>query len=230
MEAHHENDDIVIPAMNFAFLEVSLELSALKDYWTTVELQLPTLAEDAGNRLFHEWLGPNAEEQEVHMASSAVMTFTEYELPRMFRSTVLVILWAIFESASRQVAEALRAKKGLVLKLKDIKGKDDLDSLNKYFAYVLQFPLTNSEEELNRLDALRILRNSIAHWNSRMDEEFQDKKKEDWKKIKEWAASGNGISVDMGYLDFSKEFIERALATVGESMDNVIGRAVDALK
>ena len=58
MGAREENDNIVIPAMNFAFLEVSLELSALKDYWNTVERQLPTLAEEAANRLFQEWLGP----------------------------------------------------------------------------------------------------------------------------------------------------------------------------
>jgi len=120
MAEHDEDNDIVIPAMNFAFLEVSIELSALKDYWNTVELQLPILVEEAGNRLLQEWLGPNADEQEVDMVSSSVLRFTQYELPRMFRSTVLVILWAIFESAARQVAEELRAKKGLALKAKTL--------------------------------------------------------------------------------------------------------------
>jgi len=121
MGDHQTGDDIVIPPMNFTFLEVSLEISALKDYWNTVERQLPTLEEEARNRLFQEWLGPNPDEQDIDMASSAVTTFTEYELPRMFRSTVLVILWAVFESAARQVAEALRRKKALVLKVKDIR-------------------------------------------------------------------------------------------------------------
>ena len=112
----------------------------------------------------------------------------------MFRSTVLVILWAIFESAARQVAEALRVKRGLALKVKDIHGKDELDRLNKYFKNVLQFSLVTGDEELNRLDALRILRNAISHSNSRVDEDFQDKKKEDWTKIKRWAVARTGLS------------------------------------
>jgi hypothetical protein len=229
MAEHEEDNDIAIPGMNFAFLEVSLELSALRDYWNTVERQLPSLVDEASDRLFQEWLGPNPDEQEVEMASSAVANFTHYELPRMFRSTVLVILWAVFESAARQVAEQLRTNKRLALKAKDIKGRDDLDSLNKYFIHVLQFPLVNGDEELKRLDALRILRNAISHSNSRIDEDFQEKNKEAWKKIRDWAAAGIGLSVDMGYLDFSKEFIERALATVGESIDNLIRRALDVL-
>ena len=60
---HHKDDEIIIPEMSFAFLEVSLELSALKDYWNTVERQLRTRVEEATDRLFHEWLGPNANEQ-----------------------------------------------------------------------------------------------------------------------------------------------------------------------
>lgn len=69
MAEHEEDQDIVIPAINFPFLEVSIELSALKDYWNTVELQLPILVNEAGNRLLQEWLGPNADEQEVDMVS-----------------------------------------------------------------------------------------------------------------------------------------------------------------
>lgn len=63
-----------------------------------------------------------------------------------------------------------------------------------------------------------------------MDEDFKDKNKEDWRKINGWATPGTGLSVDMAYMDFSKDFIERALATVGESIDDLITRAHDALK
>jgi hypothetical protein len=227
---NREDNEIIIPEMNFAFLELSVELSALKNYWDMVERQLPTLVDEATDQLFQKWLGPNPNEQDVDMASSAVTSFTEFELPRMFRSTVLVILWAVFESAARQVAEALRQKKGLVLKAKDIKGNHELDSLNKYFQHVLEFPLVRGGDELSRLDALRILRNAISHSNSRIDEEFQNKKKEDWKKIQDWSTAGTGLSVDMGYLDFSKDYIEGVLTTVGESVENLIARAQEALK
>lgn len=229
MGEHQQDDSITIPGENFLFLQLSVEISALKDYWNTIEQQLPNLEEVAANRLYQEWLGPNADEQEVDMVGSSVALFTQYELPRMFRSTVLVMLWAIFESTARQVAEALRMKKGCALKAKDIKGKDDLDSLNKYFVHVLQFPMVETDEEFNRLDELRILRNAISHSNSRMDEDFRDKKKEDWKKIKGWVDAGRGLSVDMGYLDFSRDFIERALATVGESIDKLKARALGEL-
>ena len=47
----HEDDEIIIPAMDFAFLEISVEMSALKDYWNTVEQQLPALVEEAASRL-----------------------------------------------------------------------------------------------------------------------------------------------------------------------------------
>lgn len=230
MGDHQQDDGITIPGENFMFLQLSVELSALKDYWNTIEQQLPNLEEVATNRLYQEWLGPNADEQEIEMVGSSVALFTQYELPRMFRSTVLVMLWAIFESTARQVAEALRIKKGFALKAKDIKGKDDLDSLNKYFVHVLQFPLVETNEEFNRLDELRILRNAISHSNSRIDEDFRDKKKEDWKKIKGWADAGRGLSVDMGYLDFSRDFIELALATVGESIDKLKARALGVLQ
>jgi hypothetical protein len=149
-----QHDDFVVPPMNFLFLEVSIELSALNDYWKTVEHQLPTLKDDAEYRLFEKWIGPEPDEHEVSDISTAATTFAQYELPRMFRSTTLVILWAIFESAARQAAFALQQRKNLRLRVSDIKGGTDLDSLSKYYTHILQFPLVTDPEALKELDKL----------------------------------------------------------------------------
>lgn len=222
--------DIVILGEDFRFLDLGLELLALKDYATLVERELPVLAESARDRLFDDWLGPNADEQEIDWAQSAVTVFTEYELPRMLRSPILVQLWAIYESAANRVAHTLRERGNHSLTLRDINGRNDLDKLEKYFEHVLHFPLFNDEETRNHLEMLRVLRNAISHSNGRIDDAFKERKKDDWRKIRNWAAADPGISLDVGYLDLSAEFVQRVLEKVGTSMDNLIDRALKAVK
>ena len=145
-----------------------------------------------------------------------------HDLPRMFRSAVLALLWAIYESAVYQAASCLKEKDHHGLSIKDIKGKNDLDSWRKYFEHVLKFPLFNTEAERSRAEMLRALRKAILHANGRIDEAFM--KRPEWKLIEGYEKARIGISFDYSYLEFTAGFIEEMLSSVSSSMNDLLDR------
>jgi hypothetical protein len=213
MNSELDDDGITI---DFRFFEIGHEIYSLQEYFRTTEQQLPLLADKAYQQLLDEM----ADEVNFGGVSSYAHEFGENVLPRFFRSPVLVALWAIYESATTEIAKVLQKENNHSLRLQDIKGDNTLDTIRKYFEHVLKFPLINDENTREHLEMLLILRNAIAHGNGRKDAVNERY----WRKIKGWQKDGKGVSTDQDYLTFSADFIEDMLTVVGDSLFDLIER------
>lgn len=214
--------------LDLSFLKISVELDALEESWRTWERGLPDLIKNEDERLSRKWSipdDPGGGDEEIWRA---IYTLVNNDLPRMFRSGVLVLLWAILESAVIKAADALKANGMHRLSIRDIRGENDLDAMKKYFENVLKFALFKNDDEREKVEMPRVLRITVSHWNGRIEESFQKRGARDWKQIESWQRLGVGISFDNFYLEFSPAFIENILLSVSNSIRDLLDRVVDA--
>jgi len=209
-------DDIIL---DYRFVEIESELYAVEEHRRALEAQLPAIVESEGSRireeLQHEY-GPD--EGELRYQEEAwVDEFLDRELPRLMRYPILVSLWAVYESATLNIAKELQKKRGQSLGLNDIRG-GVLEKTKKYFDHVLTFPLTSDNNELKWVHMLAVIRNAIAHGNGRREAVKPDT----WRSIESWNQSG--IDTDLQYLAFSREFIARMVEVITKSLSSLIER------
>src|SRR5437762_1011742 len=119
------------------------------------------------------------------------MKFADEVLPRLYRSPVLVHLWAVFESAVIEIARYIREQDQHALTVDDLRGTNDFERSQKYYEHVLRFPLIEIEGIKEQLNMLLLVRNGIAHCNGRV-EAIKPTKIEI---IRRWEESHGGISV-----------------------------------
>ena len=143
----------------------------------------------------------------------------EHQLPRFFRNSFLVSLWAVYESAIIEIANYLRDQKGRTLGISDIRG-NFLDQAKKYFDHVLEFPLCADNQVWERLKMLNVLRNAIAHSNGRMTAI----QKESRKKIEGWERSNTGILSYYGDIMVSEDFLRETYLTVNKALNDLLQR------
>jgi hypothetical protein len=204
--------------VDFRFIEIEYEIWALQEYFATTERQLPVLIEQERKRIREEL--KNADDETWDLVHQELYDLTENVLPRFFRAPIVVALWAIYESGTTEVANYLQKAGGHNLGLRDLKGKNTLDTARKYFDNILKFPLYTDESVKEQFEMLLILRNAIAHGNGRKDAVNENY----WKKIQIWENEGKGISSVGDYLAFSSSFVEEMLKVVSNSLRDLIGR------
>jgi hypothetical protein len=113
--------------VDFRFVEVDHELWALREYFSASERQLPVLAEQERKRENEKWhIGDNIDEDEWALVQQDLHERIENILPRYFRAPILVALWAIYESATNEVAGYLQKQGGHEKCIKDTKGTTTL--------------------------------------------------------------------------------------------------------
>jgi hypothetical protein len=208
--------------LDFRYIDIEHELWAISEYFRATERLLPILAEQERKRVFEEWEGgKKTDEDNWELILQELYELTVNLLPRFFRSPILVSLWAIYESAASQIANDLQQRGSYALRLRDIKGDNSFDSLQKYYAHVLHFELFREKSTADILEMLLVLRNAIAHGNGRKDAVNENY----WRKIQVWQKSGKGILADDDYLTYTPQFIEEMLNVVNESLSDLIIRA-----
>lgn len=209
--------------IDFRFIDIEYELGALDDYIKLLEEQLGGLIEQE-QRHFDAKIQKEIyqiDEAERQFAYQELYEHIEHLLPRFFRNPLLVTLWATFESAIIEIAEYLRNGKELKLRISDIRGDSFLKQARKYYDHILNFSLCVKPEPLGRLEMLRILRNAVAHSNSRINAVRSD---EDRKKIGAWVDQKVGISLKFQTLIFSEKFIKEAYITINETLTELLSR------
>jgi hypothetical protein len=115
----------------------------------------------------------------------------EYALPRLLRSSFIVVLWAVYEAAVKELAEYLRCKGDL--KMSDLKG-DFTQRSRKYFSHIPGTALYSSDEVWERLRRIEIVRHAIAHANGRLTEVSEPKRNE----LNAWIKQDRGITEEHG--------------------------------
>ena len=154
---------------DFRLLDVSLELSTLEKNLELIEGQIES-SRQAAKHTLEAKRGelPPDDEAEWDLLRQEYDYEVDFVLPRVLHNPFLVSLFAVYESAVKEIAKLIQKKQGARISLEDLKG-DLLNRAKKYYDQVLQFDLSKSNDHWQRLMLLSDLRNAIAHTNGRLD-------------------------------------------------------------
>ena len=201
---------------DFRLLEVSMELITLETHLELIEAQIERGKKKA-------WLSREAKMMELEPDDEAESSFIvqEYDyqvgfvLPRVLRNPFLVSLFAVYESAVTEIANAMQRKKDVGISLDDLKG-DFLKRSKIYYKHVLQFQLALSNDSWQRLMLLSDLRNAIAHTNGRLDRISSRPRQ---KILKSGGAKGK-----LGCLVVEGAFLKETFAFVKNDLESLVKR------
>ena len=209
---------------DWKFREIKAELWALGHYFVSLERDVLIVTDRARSR------GEIEEEYEEEYGGFSPFALTLLQgqpeltqevLPRLFRCSFLVSLWAVFESGTALCAEELRSANTTRLRLNDIRGDNFLDRAAKYFADVLGFQMLADQSVLPELKKLQTLRNAIAHGNGR-EGAVRDGL---WRQIKGWSDElGSGVSTVGGNITLTKGFVRTLYQTVARALLSLVER------
>lgn len=186
------------------FAELQHEQWALREYYNIVEEQIDYLSQQLPIRLRAslEHKGLKWEDAEVQIGYQELHALIGGVLPRYFRGSVILILWAATETTLDDIANILQKQKGIKLSSKDIQG-DTLDRFSKYFEHVLNYPLDKQSDAWTQLRELQTIRNCLAHFNGRLSLVRPDTQK----RLKKIAQKNQGVDFIEDRIKLSKEFI-----------------------
>lgn len=202
--------------LDFRFLEVSMELSTLEKHLELIEAQIERGQEEA-------WSRREAKMMELEPGDEAewslIMQEYDYEvgfvLPRILRNPFLVSLFAVYESTVTEIAKAIQQQKGAGISIDDLKG-GFLKRSKNYYEHVLQFQLSLSNDNWQRLMLLSDLRNAIAHANGRVD-------RVSTRTIERILKSG-GSKEELGFLVVEGTFLKETFAFVKDDLESLVER------
>lgn len=154
--------------IDFRFSEIEAELFVIAENAETLERQLPLIAKSERERLEKKLEGLDPEERYGNL--QWIDEYVDEVFPRLYRSTILVQLWAVFETAIIEISKYLQDKGGHTLDVDDVRGSSDYERALKYYDKVLRFPLIGVQGAKEQLDILLVARNAIAHRNGRVEQ------------------------------------------------------------
>ncbi|HEV7798524.1 MAG TPA: hypothetical protein VGO73_10230, partial [Pyrinomonadaceae bacterium] len=146
-----------------SFYGTLLELWALEEYISILEVQLPSLTEKEKHRLRQDLRADD--EQGLHYTEIAEIELDEGITTRLITGSALIATWATFESAVRRAAGILGQPREAIL-----------DTSQKLFKR-LGIPHPNQIKDFYSL------RNALAHANGRVEDIALDRANE--KRLKE---------------------------------------------
>ena len=204
-------------------LDPRVDLEALGRYLDTVEQQLAHLRDqwrirltadlkDASNKDERDWLWHESEVRETLVT-------------RSLRGGFIMSLWASYESGVSEVADFLKDKKGLRLKLSDVRGRDWFDQARKYFDSVLGFPLHPDLDDWNPLRELHSVRIAYAHANGRLGPVQKSVRR----RIERAIDAGGGITheLDDRVVDVDGSYLRSSYDLVEHLLKDLIRRALE---
>lgn len=203
--------------LDFRFAELGWELHSLGWFREKLEELLSFQKDQEETRLKAELatLDDPADRQVAWQVTNALI---DEIMPRFSRGPYLVALWALFESGMDEIAEYIGNAKHLELKLNDLQKRDKIWQWKKYFSFAA-FPLYIEQEQWQRLDEIREIRNLLAHANGRLDESTPL-----CNKIRKWCAEDRGLSEGARSLIISGEYIHAAHVSVTTVLGELLSR------
>lgn len=208
--------------IDFRLLDVSLELSALKEYLETLEKQIEHIKKSEQEVLDATIRKKNItpDDPDLQFEYQLYDHRMEFLLPRFFRGPFLVSLYAVYESAVTEIARLIQNAQGQAISIDDLRGEDFLDRAKKYYRHVLHFELCTDNATWQQIKMLSELRNAIAHTNGRI-EMLRGKAKE---RILDWEKKGIGIESQWGFIIIDAEFLQRVFSHVQTSLEDLVER------
>jgi len=213
--------DISIDTIDFRLLEIDLELYGLKYHLDLLEKQIKNI--QAYDRLSLEnrikKLGLVPDDADWQLAHNALEDTTEFFIPRIFRASFIISLYAVYESAVTEIAELIRKKKGIEISINDLRN-DFLNRADKYFKDVLHFQLCPDKRAGQRINVLSVIRNAVAHANGRIGMLKPGQKR----KITNYEKQNIGISSLNDFLVIEEAFLRETLSLVDASLNDLVAR------
>ena len=209
-----------IEKIDFRLLDASIELDALEEHLQLIENQMELIQKTA-RREFDTYIREKhlrSEDPEWHIAWHKY-DYRIDQLPRFFRGTFLVVLYAAYESIVTEIARLIQDKQSQNIKINDLKG-DFLERAKKYYKHILKFDLYSDEKVWQHVRMLSILRNAFAHANGRLD--MLNKRTRN--SIQNWAQQKRGISTDYGYIICEANIVADIFGAVRDSLEDLIKR------
>ncbi|MBM4274049.1 MAG: hypothetical protein FJ134_06260 [Deltaproteobacteria bacterium] len=202
-------------------IEIEAELFALDYHLNLIEEQIRNkeVFERMRSQRKIKKLNLTRDDPEWHEEQYELDYVIEFLLPRLFRSTFLVSLYAVYESAVTEIARLIQKQKVIAISINDLKG-DFLDRAKKYFKDVINFQLYSGHEVWDRITMLSELRNAIAHTNGRIEMLNKGTKQ----KISSWEKQKVGISSLDGFVVIEEGFLRDTLRLVSASLNDLVER------
>jgi hypothetical protein len=210
-------EEIIIDERDFLFLELDHEFWALGVHLDALEEQILLWQQHKPEGSRPPPMEGSIEYEHVMAEWAEHHATVEYVMPRLLRSSFVVLLWAAYEAAVIEIARFLRRRGQL--EMADLRG-DFTARSNKYYGKVLGLPL-HSGDGLERLRVLEAVRHAIAHCNGRLTE--VEKTKRD--KIRSWMKKYPGISEERGCIMLSQGFVRQAFSDVARELERLIAIA-----
>jgi len=207
--------------LDFRLIEIEAELFALDYHLNLIEEQIRNkeVFERMRSQRKIKKLNLTRDDPEWHEEQYELDYVIEFLLPRLFRSTFLVSLYAVYESAVTEIARLIQKQKVIAISINDLKG-DFLDRAKKYFKDVINFQLYSGHEVWDRITMLSELRNAIAHTNGRIEMLNKGTKQ----KISSWEKQKVGISSLDGFVVIEEGFLRDTLRLVSASLNDLVER------
>lgn len=214
---------IKIEKIDSRLLYASIELDALEEHLQLIENQMAQIRETARNKtetyIRKEGLCPDDPEWDIAWQK---YDYRIDQLPRFFRGTFLVVLYAAYESIVTEIARLIQVKQSQKIKLNDLRG-GFLERAKKYYKHILKFDLYSEEKAWEQVRRLSTLRNAFAHANGRLDM-LKDRER---KIIQKWAQKNLGISTYYGYIICEVNIVADMYGAVRSSLEDLIERYKD---
>jgi hypothetical protein len=202
-------------------LDVSLEIYALEDHLQIIEKHMERFQEEERLRI-DEYLKKESlcpDDPEWHIAFQDYNNRIDLLLPRLYRGSFLIALYAVYESAVTEIARLIQNKKSQKIAINDIKG-DFLERAKKYFKHILTFDLYSEEKAWHKITMLSLLRDVYAHANGRLEMVKEPSRKT----IQKWEQQNLGISDYHGYVICEAKIVEDIFKTVRKSLEDLVTR------
>ncbi len=211
-----------IPNLNIMFLEVHYELNALKKHISIIESQLPMIIKSEQEKAKKAWCHDEkvTDEAIIKLKHYEINELVEIALPKYFRSSILVTLWAIFESAIHEIAK-VEMKQQKLNKIFIDSGNSFFERFKNYYKNILKLPLETDGKSWQHLKMFYVFRNAIVHANGQLDNIKNESNKI---KIKQWIKDDIGIKENKGNLLFSPEFIIKTYDIINNILKDLINK------
>ncbi len=207
--------------IDFRLLDVSLELDALHEQYELIEKQIEHITQEEKKALddYRRTNNITPEYGEWDISRQEYEHKVEFLLPRIFWSSFIVSLYAVFETSVIEIAGLIQKNLKQGLSINDLRG-NFLKRAKKYYSNVINFELHNDDKAWQRINILTDVRHIIAHANGRTDMVNDDIKKN----LKELEKKNIGISSFYNYLLIDSIFAKDTLTSVSSMLKNLVER------
>lgn len=213
-----------MPPLNFylRFVELSYEVWALGEHLKVIEPQLQFLRDQGALHVAADLRerGVEGDDSERQLAYQEYWDRTDNILPRYFRGTFLIALWAVYESSVQEVADHHRVQKKLTRRMPK-RGGSFPKRARDYFDREIQEVLDLKSGRLDRIDDLYVIRNALAHANGQLRWVAPDKLQE----LEGVLAKHPQLLVDDRFIVPTTEFLHVAYSDIDGSLRSLVDRA-----